>query len=121
MSGSAKDIQSVVRTIPLVDISTFSQEIGATLGPNTPTFSWGAVKAEAPIYYRFEIYKQQGGRIYSTRYVKGMLSHTVPEGVLKPGQAYRWRVRVADGDTWTRVQNRSYSDWHRFAMAKALE
>ncbi|MBW2002340.1 MAG: amidohydrolase family protein [Deltaproteobacteria bacterium] len=121
MSGSATDIQSVVRTIPLADISTFSPAIGATLRSNTPTFSWGAVKAEVPIYYRLEIYKQHGSRIYSTGYVKSMFSHTVPDGVLKPGQAYRWRVRVADGDTWNMVQNRSYSDWHRFAMAKALE
>jgi len=118
MSGSATDAQSVVRTIPLPDISTFSPAIGATLLPNTPTFSWGAVKAEAPIYYRFEIYKQHGSRVYSTRYVKSMFSHTMPDGVLKPGQVYRWRVRVADGDEWVKVQNRSYSDWHSFAMAK---
>jgi len=121
MSGSAVDTQSVVRTIPLPDISTFSPAIGATLRPNTPTFSWGAVKVAIPIYYRLEIYKQHAGRVYSTRYVKGMLSHTVPDGVLKPGQAYRWRVRVADGDNWVKVQNRSQSDWHSFTMAKALE
>ena len=118
MSGSATDIQAVLRTIPLPDISTFSPAIGATLRSTTPTFSWGAVKAEEPIYYRLEIYKQHGGRVYSTRYGKGMLSHAVPEGVLKPGQAYRWRVRVADGDTWTRVQNRSYSQWQRLTMTK---
>lgn len=118
MSGSATDIQSVVRTIPLADMSTFSPAIGATLRPNTPTFSWGAVKAEAPIYYRLEIYKQHGGRVYSTRYVKNMFSHTVPDGVLKPGQAYRWRVRVADGDKWVKVQNRSYSGWQSFTTAK---
>ena len=121
MSGSATDIQSVVRTMPLVDISTFSPAIGATLRPNTPTFSWGAVKAEAPIYYRLEIYKQHGGRVYSTGYSNGMLSHTVPDGVLKPGQVYRWRIRVADGDEWAKVQNRSYNDWHSFAMDKMLE
>jgi len=121
ISGSATDTQSVVRTIPLLDISTLSPAIGATLRSNTPTFSWGAVKVVIPIYYRLEIYKQHGGRVYSTRYVKSMFSHTVPDGVLKPGQAYRWRVRVADGDNWVKVQNRSYSDWHSFTMAKALE
>lgn len=121
MSGSATHSQSVVRTIPLPDISTFSPAIGATLRSNTPTFSWGAVKVVIPLYYRLEINKQHGGRVYSTRYVKGMLSHTVPEGVLKPGQAYRWRVRVADGDNWAKVQNRSQSDWHSFTMVKALE
>jgi hypothetical protein len=121
MSGSATDIQAVLRTIPLPDNSTFSPPMGATLRRKTPTFSWGAVKGAIPIFYRLEIYEQRGGRVYSTRYGKGILSHTVPEGILKPGQAYRWRVRVADGDTWTSVQNRSYSDWHSFTMAKALE
>lgn len=118
MNGSATDTQSVVRTIPLPDISTFSPAIGAAIRSNTPTFSWGAVKSEAPIYYRLEIYEQHGGRAYSTRYGKSMLSHTVPDGVLKPGQAYRWRVRVADGDNWVKVQNRSFSDWHSFTVAK---
>ena len=50
-----------------------------------------------------------------------MLSHTVPDGVLKPGQAYRWRVRVADGDNWVKVQNRSHSDWQSFTTAKSFE
>ena len=118
MSGSATDIQTVVRTIPLPDMRTFSPAIGATLHPNTPTFSWGAVKGTISIFYRLEIYKQHGGRVYSTRYVEGMLSHTVPEGILKPGQTYRWRVRVADGDTWARVQNRSCSDWLSFSVVK---
>jgi imidazolonepropionase-like amidohydrolase len=121
MTGSATDIQAVLRTIPLPDIGTFSPVLGATLRPNTPTFSWGAVRGTRRIFYRLEIYKQHGGRVYSTPYVMGMLSHTVPEGILKPGQAYRWRVRAADGDTWTRVQNRSSSDWHTFTMANALE
>jgi len=118
ISGSATYTQSVVRTIPLLDISTLSPAIGATLRSNTPTFSWGAVKVVIPIYYRLEIYKQHGGRVYSTGYVKGMLSHAVSDGVLKPGQAYRWRVRVADGDNWIKDQNRSQSNWHSFTMAK---
>ena len=69
-----------------------------------------------PTYYRLEINNLKGGRVYSTRYVKGMIAYSVPKGVLKPGQAYRWRVRVADGDTRTRVQNRSNSQWQSFTM-----
>jgi CubicO group peptidase (beta-lactamase class C family) len=118
MSGSAKDTQSVLRTIPLPDTSTFSPSQGEKLSSNTPTFSWGAVKAEVPVYYRLEINKLYGDRIYATDHVKGMLSHTVPYGVLKPGQAYRWRVRAADGDNWIKVENRSHSKWISFAMAK---
>jgi len=83
--------------------------------------SWHSVKTGVPIYYRLEINKLHGGRVYSTGYVKGMFSHTVPDGVLKPGQAYRWRVRVADGDSWIKVQNRSHSEWRSFTMAKSFE
>jgi CubicO group peptidase (beta-lactamase class C family) len=54
-SGSSTDTQSVLRTIPLPDTSTFSPAAGAILRSNTPTFSWGAVKATVPIYYRLEI------------------------------------------------------------------
>jgi CubicO group peptidase (beta-lactamase class C family) len=118
MSGSAKDTQSVLRTIPLPDTSTFSPSRGEKLSSNTPTFSWGAVKAEVPVYYRLEINKLYGGRVYATGHVKGMLSHTVPYGVLKPGQACCWRVRAADGDNWIKVENRSHSKWISFTMAK---
>ena len=121
ISGSAKDTQFALRTIPIPDTSTFSPAKWETLTSNTPTFSWGAVKAGEPIYYRLEINKLHGGRVYSTGYVKGMFSHTVPDGVLKPGQAYRWRVRVADGDNWIKVQNRSHSEWRSFTMAKSFE
>jgi len=121
MRGSANDTQSMVRTIPLPDTSTFSPATGEMLHSNTPTFSWGAVNAEVPIYYRLEIYKQHGGRVYSTRYAKDLLSHTVPAGILKSGRTYRWRVRVADGDDWVKVQNRSHSVWHRFTIDTALE
>jgi len=117
-SGSATDIQSTVSTIPIPDTGTFSPTAGDMLRSHTPTFSWGAVKSRIPVYYRLEIHKHHGGRVYSTGRVKGMLSHAVPDGVLKPGQAYRWRVRVADGDNWVKVQNRSQSDWHSFTMAK---
>ena len=119
--GSATDILSALRTIPLPDTNKFSPSSGETLRSATPTIFWGKVRAEVPTYYRLEINKLKGGRVYSTGYVRGMTAYTVPEGVLKQGKAYRWRVRVADGDTWTMVQNRSRSDWHSFTMAKALE
>ena len=71
-----------------------------------------------PMYYRLEINKLRGGRVYSAGRVKGMLSHAVPDGVLKPGQAYLWRVVVADSDNWIKVENRSHSKWISFTMAK---
>jgi len=118
MSGSAIDTQSVLRKIPLPDTSTFTPAKGTILHSNTCTFSWGTVKAEVPVYYRLEIYKLKGGRVYSTGRMKDMLSHKVPDGILKPGQAYRWRIRVTDDSNWIKVQNRSNSKWQSFTMVK---
>jgi len=120
-TGSAEDNQSVLTTIPTPDINTFSPSNDATLHSNTPTFSWVAVKAEIPVYYRLEINQQHGGRVYSTGHVEGMLSHTIPDGILKSGQAYRWRIRVTDSDNWVKIQNRSHSGWQSFTMVKTLE
>ena len=121
MSGSTTDTQSVLKTITFPDDGTFSPAKGAILRTNTPTFSWGAVKADVPMYYRFEINKIKGGRVYSTGSMKNKLSHKVPDGILKPGKAYRWRVRVTDDDNWIKVQNRSNSKWQSFTMSKALK
>jgi hypothetical protein len=52
--------------------------------------------------------------VYSTGYGKGMRSHKVPEGLMKPGQSYRWRIRITDGGNWKNIQNRSHSSWQVF-------
>ena len=121
MNGSATDTQSVLKTITFADMGTFSPAKGAILRTNMPTFSWEAVKAEVPMYYRLEINKRKGGRVYSTGRVKGMLSHQIPGGILKPGQTYRWRVRITDDDNWVKMQNRSQSEWLIFTMSKSLK
>jgi len=118
MSGSATDIQSVIRVIPAPDSSTFSPLPGETLPSLTPTFFWGAVEADFPMYYRLEINKLHGGRVYSTRRSKNMISHTVPDGVLKEGQTYRWRIVVSDSDKWIKEENRFHRKWISFTMAK---
>ena len=118
MSGSAKDTQSVLRKILLPDTSTFTPAKWETLSSNTPIFSWGAVETGVPTYYQLQINKLRGGRVYATGRVEDMLSHTVPDGPLKPGQTYRWRVVVADSDNWSKVENRSHSKWISFTMAK---
>ena len=118
MSGSATDTQSVIRAIPVPNSSTFSPSQEEILRSITPTFSWGAVKADFPIYYRLEINKLHGGRMYSTHRSKNMESHTVPGGVLIAGQTYRWRIVVSDSDNWIKVENQSHSKWIRFTMAK---
>jgi len=115
-NGATADYQYILKTIPTPDTTIFSPNNGATLRSNILTFSWHAVKADVPVYYRFEIYKLHGGRVYSTGYNKDMVSHTVPIDVLKTGQTYRWRVRISDSDDWVNVQNRSNSDWQVFHL-----
>jgi hypothetical protein len=112
--GSATIIQSVVKTIPLPKAGSFNPQNGATIKSVNPTFTWKTEKANGPFYYRLEIYKSNGGRVYSTGYVKNMRSHTIPEGVLKPGRPYRWRIRATDGDHWKKVQNSTRSAWKIF-------
>lgn len=112
--GSTFDYQYVVKKILTPDITTFSPGNGTTLQSADPTISWQAVTADPPLYYRLEINTQHGGRVYSTRRIKNMASHTVPNGVLKQGQTYRWRLRITDSDDWVNVQNRSQSGWQTF-------
>ncbi len=69
---------------------------------------------ELKIKYKLEINKLHGGRVYSTGRIKGMLSHTVPKGLLKPGKSYRWRIRITDAGNWEKVQNRSHCAWQIF-------
>ena len=115
-SGSAADIQAVIKTLPQPEIKHFRPLNQAAFKSGNPTFSWKAVKSDEPLYYRLEINKRYGGRIYSTGHVKNMVSHTVPDGVLKEGQSYRWRVRITDGSDWVSVQNRTHSSWQIFHM-----
>jgi len=70
-----------------------------------------------PMAYQLEINQFRGRRVYSTGPVTGMISHTVPHGVLIPGKTYLWRVRVMDSDKWDRKQNRSHSVWKSFSLA----
>ncbi|MCP3888127.1 MAG: amidohydrolase family protein [Desulfobulbaceae bacterium] len=113
-SGAAFDYQYVVKQIPIPDSSTFFPKNNDKLDSVTPTFTWQAVKTELPLFYRLVINQNHGGRVYSTRHVKNMVSHTVPSDVLKSGQTYRWRIRIADSDDWLNIQNRSHSNWNIF-------
>ena len=121
-SGTATDFQTVNRAIPLPDITTFSPAEGAMLTSKTPTFSWAPVEYPAgEIYYRLVIDDLTGKRIYGTGRAQNMLAHTVAEGILKPGQTYRYRVRVMDSDDWVEMQNRSESQGLIFTMSDKLE
>ena len=115
-TGSAVVIQDMVITIPLPEVRYFRPSNGATINLDNPTFSWNAVKSKEPLYYRLEINRINGKRVYATGYVKNMQSHTIPKGLLRSGQSYRWRIRITDGGHWTRVQNSSRSAWQSFRI-----
>ena len=113
-NGFATDFQAVVKTIPLPKVGYFSPLNGSTLKSDNVVFSWKPVIAEEALYYRLEINKLHGPRVYSSGYIKGMQSHRIPEGLLKPGQSYRWRIRIADNGNWEKIQNRTHCAWQIF-------
>jgi hypothetical protein len=122
LSGTATDFQTVNRELPFPDITTFSPAKGATLTSKTPTFSWTPVEyPDCEIYYRLVINDLAGKRIYGTDRTQNMLSDTVAEGILKPGQTYQYRVRITDSEDWVEMQNRSDSQWLTFTMSERLE
>jgi hypothetical protein len=115
-SGSAFDYQYVVKRISSPDSTTFSPADKADMDTAATTFSWQAVRSDTPLYYRLEINSLNGKRVYTTPRVEDMTSHTIPGGILKKGETYRWRIRVADSDDWLNVQNRSQSGWQIFHL-----
>jgi len=119
--GTATDTLSIIRPIPVPDVSTLSPADGETLALKTPTFFWGAVKYfDTPIYYLFQIYNSAGEQIYRKGRTQNMTSHTVPAGILKPGEKYRWRVRVSDSGNWLEEQNRVHTRKLSFKTAETL-
>jgi CubicO group peptidase (beta-lactamase class C family) len=119
-SGSATDAQSDLRTLPIPDIRTFSPAAGETITTIPPHFSWRAVDADVPLYYRIDIKDMQDNYIFRTAYVKDMFSTRIPPNILKAGQTYRWRVRVADGANWIELNNRSHNQWQKITVAQKL-
>ena len=122
MIGKAANFQSVNRTIPVVNSEHFSPADNEMITSRTPTFSWEAIEfSDIPIYYRLIIREAESyQRVYGTGRIRNMLTHTVPEGTLKAGESYRWRVEAMDSRDGLEVQNRSNSKWLPFTMAKTL-
>ena len=104
-SGSVTDTQSNLRTLPIPDTRTCSPTEGETITMKSPHFSWGGVDADTPLFYRIDVLDMEGNYIFRSSYIKDMLSVRLPPDVLEEGQAYRWRVRVADGSNWIKVNN----------------
>jgi CubicO group peptidase (beta-lactamase class C family) len=110
-SGSVTDTQSDIRTIPIPDTRAFSPPAGDTITTKSPHFSWGAIKADIPLYYRLEVQDMTNNYIFRTGYVKDMFSTRLPPNLLKAGQTYQWRVRAVDGANWIELNNRSHNQW----------
>ena len=122
LNGTAVDFQTVNRTIPSPDSKTFWPANGEIITSHTPKFSWEpVVYPECELYYRLVIHDLTGKRIYGTGRFQNMLSHTLPKGILKPGQTYQYKVRVMDSADWIEMQNRSESGWLAFKMSKVLD
>lgn len=120
IGASATDAQTVLTEIPIPKTSTLSPAEGETLTCKSPVFSWDAVTAEPPLYYRLEINDMQNSRVYVTSYVEDMLSIRLPPDLLKVGQNYRWRVRIVDGPNWIEMNNRSNSEWRKFSVSQTI-
>jgi hypothetical protein len=117
-SVTLTDTQDINRDIPVPDSDTLSPAQGAVLTSTTPTFSWGPVEYPGiPLYYRLEILDRSGWRVFYTSRERDMLSCTVPEGILKLGETYKWYVQVSDDSDWVKAQNRSHSESLALTMA----
>jgi hypothetical protein len=116
-SVTLTDTQSVNRDIPVPDTGTFSPAQGAVLTSTTPTLSWGPVEYPGiPLYYRLEVEDRSGWRVFYTSREQDMLSCTIPEGILKVGETYKWYVQVTDDSDFFKAQNRSYSEGLAFTI-----
>jgi len=118
---TATDTQTILREIPLPDVTSFYPQSGGTVLSYTPLFAWDPVEyGGIPLYYRLQICDAWGNLVYSTSRTLNMTSNLVPSGILWSGESYYWRVRVTDSGNWVDVENRSHSAWQPFTMAYQL-
>lgn len=120
-SGTGADTQTLVRNLPIPDTTTFTPANEEVLSSMAPTFSWGPVEAKGPVFYLLEINDLWGNVVYRGEYTEGLLSSSVPAGILSPNKSYKWRVRVADHSDEVKIENIAWSEWLGFTMARSLE
>lgn len=119
-SGFATDTQSLVKTIPIPDISKFKPPMAETDSCLTPTFSWSLINEPNALYYQLQIRDLNRKHVYRTNYVRDMFSIRIPLDILKPRMTYQWRIRVADGPDWKALNNRSQSRWVKFSVNQSI-
>jgi len=110
-----------VKLITLPDTGNFEPERGNILTCTPPVFSWQPVKSDIPLFYQVEIRDSNRKHVYRTEYVHDMALVRLPPDILKPGRDYQWRIRVADGQDWRDLDNRSQSRWVSFSTAEQLD
>jgi hypothetical protein len=78
----------------------FSPQHNAYIQTTTPTFSWSPVTDETtdPVYYRISIFDYKGNSIYKSERSTSTTA-TVPAGILKVNNPYKWRVDPFDDDS----------------------
>jgi CubicO group peptidase (beta-lactamase class C family) len=114
--GSATATQSSLQALPPPDTASLTPAKGATVTCRLPSFSWAAPALVETAYYLLEIEDEENGNVYRSGYVKDMFSVRLPADLLRGGQRYRWRLRLADGSDWVTLDNRSHSRWRRFTF-----
>jgi CubicO group peptidase (beta-lactamase class C family) len=119
--GSATDTQSIVKTIPIPDISDFKPTKAESDTCRTPTFLWSSINEPNALYYQLQIRDLNRKHVYRTNFVRDMFSVRIPPDILKPGMTYQMRVRAADGPDWVTLNNRSQSQWVKFSRNQALK
>lgn len=107
------DVQTVNRTLPVVDMTVTTPAPGASIETDT-TFSWSAVPDPGfPVYYGIQIKTQAETDDFaiSERYI-GDFQYAVN---LSPGD-YKWQVIVMDGIDWSNTNNRTHNHWENFTI-----
>jgi len=119
--GSTTDTQSIVKTIPIPDVSKFKPAKAQTEACRTPAFSWSSINEPNALYYQLQIRDLNRRHLYRTDYVRDMFSVRIPLDILKPGVTYQWRIIVADGPDWITLNNRSQSQWVTFSRNQIIK
>ncbi len=119
--GQSTAVYSRFNNIDFPDTGSFKPSMGDSLSCKPPVFSWVKLESDIPLFYQIEIRDSNRKHVYRTEYVHDMSSVRLPSDVLKPDQVYQWRVRIADGQDWQALDNRSQSKWVRFSTAGQMD
>jgi len=105
------DVQSINRTLPVVDMSVTTPAPGTSVTTDT-TFTWSAVPDPGfPVYYGIQIITEAEVYVTNVRYV-GDFSYAVN----LPVGNYKWQVIVMDGIDWKTTNNRTHNNWNTFTI-----